>query len=239
MGVPGKRATIVGVLTAIAAAALLGLSASPAQAHNSLVSSTPAAGSVVTEQPGTFVITTNDTLLDLDGTGGGSAMQVSGPSDDVRYYGDGCASVEGASLLADIQLGQPGEYTLIWQVVSTDGHPVSNEFTFTWAPAAGVELAEGSATPPVCPGSEGEAGASNGSGDTDAANPGDSANSGSTAEQPSSDVFWILGAIVLVIVAGGVTLLALRRKPDDRASGGAPTGRGPEGSASGGTPPEG
>jgi hypothetical protein len=53
----------------VALALLSGWSAAPAAAHNYLVSSSPEDGAVVTEQPGAFSVTTNDALLDLDGTG--------------------------------------------------------------------------------------------------------------------------------------------------------------------------
>ena len=35
----------------------------------------------------------------------------------------------------------------MWQVVSSDGHPVSGSYTFTYAPAAGAAEADGSAEP--------------------------------------------------------------------------------------------
>ena len=53
-------------VAALAAAAVLGL-ASPAVAHNSVVSTNPAEGAVVTELPESFEIRTSDSLLDLGG----------------------------------------------------------------------------------------------------------------------------------------------------------------------------
>jgi methionine-rich copper-binding protein CopC len=64
--------------------------AMPASAHNSVVATTPAEGAVVTAQPGTVSLETNGDLLDV---GNGSVIQVQGP--DGRYYGDGCAVVDG------------------------------------------------------------------------------------------------------------------------------------------------
>jgi methionine-rich copper-binding protein CopC len=182
----------------------LGWSAAPAYAHNSVVGTAPAAGSVVTEQPGVVSITTNDNLLDLSGEGAGSAIPVSGPADAPRYFGDGCATIAGPTLSSEVQLGQPGEYTVVWQTVSTDGHSISDTFTFTWQPDPDQVLAEGSATASSCD--------SDGSGstaeDTDAAA---AADSGTTVG--ASDLLWIGGALVAVLAAIGVTLLLLRKRP--------------------------
>ena len=83
-----------------ASAALIALPAVPAWAHNYLVATTPADGAVVSEQPGTISLETNDELLDV---GDGSAIRVQGP--DGRYYGDGCTEVVGATAEARAELG--------------------------------------------------------------------------------------------------------------------------------------
>ncbi|WP_244285810.1 copper resistance CopC family protein [Cryobacterium zongtaii] len=197
-----KRSALAGVVLAVAS---LGATAAPAFAHNYLVGSTPAAGSIVTEQPGTVSITTNDNLLDLSGQGDGSVIQVTGPADAPRYYGDGCSTIAGPTLETAVQLGQPGEYTVTWQVVSTDGHPISDTFSFTWQPDAAQVLNEGSATAPEC--------ATAGSGQTGPADPDaagtDVSESGSAVDV--TDLLWIGGALVAILAAIGVTLLLLRR----------------------------
>ncbi|WP_022883472.1 copper resistance CopC family protein [Glaciibacter superstes] len=212
---------------AIVIVAALGLSAAPASAHNYVVSTSPEADSVVTVQPATFSVTTNDNLLDLDGAGSGSAIQVRGPegAPEPLYYGDGCASVFGPTVETEAQLGEAGVYTVVWQVVSTDGHPVSDEYTFTWQPDAAQEQAEGATTPPDCGGtgqdsagddSAGQAGdrqAGDGqAGDqaTDAAGDDASAPTGAAL----ADVVWIgiaLGAVVLAVL--GTLLVVLRKRP--------------------------
>ena len=77
-------------LLVAASVALVAVPAVPASAHNYVVATTPAEGAVVTEQPGTISLETNDELLDV---GDGSAIQVQGP--DGLYYGDGCTDVVG------------------------------------------------------------------------------------------------------------------------------------------------
>ncbi|MGV8897006.1 MAG: copper resistance CopC family protein [Rhodoglobus sp.] len=191
-----SRARAAGAL-AVAVALVLAV-ATPAQAHNYLVASTPEAGSTITEAPETFSVTTNETLLDLSGGGSGFAIEVTDAAG--LYYGDGCVSIVDSTVLTGASLGDAGDYRMLWQLVSADGHTVSGEIGFTWAPSTDAEASAGSATPPNC---GGEAAAAPES--TTAPVARDDAN--------LSDVLWIGGAIAAVLVAGLVTLfLATRRR---------------------------
>ncbi|NQX25997.1 copper resistance protein CopC [Microbacteriaceae bacterium VKM Ac-2854] len=190
---PFAVAVVAGVGLALAAAV-------PAQAHNYLVSSTPTAGDTVTEQPATVSVTTNDNLLNLGDDGTAAAIQVVGP--DGLYYGDGCTTVLGPTASMPAELGAAGEYTVTWQVVSTDGHPVSDQFSFDWQPAQGQTVGEGSATAPDC----------NGTVSVQTAVPSEESPSGTAEPALLGDVLWIGGGLLAVVVAVGVTLLILRRK---------------------------
>ena len=170
--------------------------ATPASAHNYLVSSTPAEGAVLTELPEHFSVTTNEALLDLSGSGSGFGMEIIDA--DGLYYGDGCVTVEGASLFADPAIGEAGAYTLVYQVVSADGHTISDSFEFEWAPAADVEAAEGSTSAGDCNGLYNR-------GDVETETSG-------AASIDLSTVLWIGGAIGAVLIAVVVTLLLLRPK---------------------------
>ncbi|PPI20890.1 transporter [Rathayibacter sp. AY1B1] len=192
-------ATAIGLLGSIAVAA-------PASAHNYLVSTTPAADSTVSEQPGTLVLTTNDDLLVLGTDGTAAALRVVGP--DGLYYGDGCVSVVGPEASMPLELGAAGEYEVTWQVVSTDGHPVSGQYAFDWAPADGAALADGSDSIPDC---NGTVAVSGGGAET-----ADEARTESGSDPALlGDVLWIGGALAAVAAAIGVTLLVLRRRPRD------------------------
>lgn len=142
------------IIPAIGATVLLGAAlvatggTPPAQAHSYLASSTPESGSTLIELPDSFAITTNDELLAVGDATGGFALQVVGP--DGLYYGDGCVTVTGPTMTSVSALGPAGDYTLAWQVLSADGHTVSDQFAFAWAPASEAEISEGSATAPVC-----------------------------------------------------------------------------------------
>ena len=141
------RRSRLSLVTLIALAAALGAAvpivgvAAPAQAHDYLVSSTPKAGETLTTLPKAFTITTNDVLLNIDGTGAGFGLQV---TDSVgKHYGDGCVAIEGTSMSTAAALGTAGAYTVTWQAVSTDGHTVSDSFGFIWQPTDGVKAAGG------------------------------------------------------------------------------------------------
>jgi copper resistance protein C len=136
----------------VVAGSVLGL-ASPAFAHNFLVSSDPAAGQTLTKLPTRFTITTNEGLLDLSGHGAGFAFDVEDAHH--KFYGDGCVNVTGPSMSIAPVIGAAGKYTVIWQIVSADGHIVSNEYPFTWAPSGSFTASVGSSHPQDCAGKSG------------------------------------------------------------------------------------
>lgn len=186
-----------------ASAALVALPAMPASAHNYVVATTPAAGAVVTAQPGTVSLETNEDLLDVEG---GSVIRVQGA--DGRYYGDGCAVVTGPTATTRTQLGEPGTYTVTWRVVSTDGHPISGTWTFEWQPVDGIALAEGSDEPGACGGTAPATPEA-----TDAADEsGEPAESTEATAAAPLDALWIVGGVLLAAVAAIVTWLVVRRR---------------------------
>jgi methionine-rich copper-binding protein CopC len=193
-----RRAALVAVASLVAAGSVWGLAA-PAQAHNFLVASTPEVGSTITELPDVISVTTNDTLLDLGGEGAGFGILV---QDSLgQYYGDGCVSISGNVLSTPAALGTAGEYTVTWQVVSTDGHPVSSTFVFDWDPSDTATLSDGASTPPDCNGS--------------VAAPSPVATEEATSSAGfDSTVLWVIGTILAVGIAIGVTLLLVRPKKE-------------------------
>ncbi|MCA5923572.1 copper resistance CopC family protein [Curtobacterium oceanosedimentum] len=185
---------------AIAGGAVLGL-AGPASAHNYLVSSDPAVGGTLTELPDTFAITTNDRLLDIGDSGSGFAFRVVGP--DGEYYEDGCVDVEGPTMSTAAALGASGKYTVEWQIVSADGHTVSDEYPFTWKAPSGFSPATGSAEPPSCATA----------GDDDSGSEATTGTASGSNESPAADAIWIGAGGVVLIGAVVAVLLLLRRRP--------------------------
>lgn len=211
--VPTRSLAVAG----LALVALLGVAA-PAQAHNEIVSTTPAAGSVVTEQPETISVTTSDALLE----GGQNLIQVKGP--DGLYFGDGCTTIDGTSAAAAVQLGAAGEYTVAYKIVSADGHPVSDSYTFTWKPAEDQELAKGHRLPPVCGQDAPEE--STAPEPTDASTtqePVASTPAPKTEKPPTSfaDFGWVAGVLGMAIIAGSIVVLLVKRRPAPWEEGGA------------------
>jgi hypothetical protein len=187
---------------AVVGGAVLGV-AGPASAHNYLVASTPKIDGTLTALPDAFEITTNDKLLDIGGSDSGFAYRIVGP--DGKYYEDGCLSVDGPSMTTKAALGDSGKYTVEWQIISADGHTVSDQYTFTWDAPAGFEPATGSAKPPVCATSQDD-----GAKATDDGTTGSAAGGG---DSTASDALFIgAGGIVLVGLVVAVLLL-LRRRP--------------------------
>ena len=186
----------VGAALAVAAALVLAIAA-PAQAHDYLVSSTPAADSTITEVPESFSVTTNEALLDLAGGGSGFAIEVTDAAG--LYYGDGCTAIVDSTLSTGASLGEAGDYQMLWQLVSADGHTVSGEVDFMWAPSADAVISSGSTSPPDC---GGEA----------VAAPEPSTTAVTRGNANLGDVLWIGGAIAAVLIAGVVTLFVTTRR---------------------------
>ena len=130
------------VLLLLAAAGLLLVTAAPASAHAALTGSAPQQGVVVDKAPTqvslTFserVSTSADSLRVLDPKG--KPVQNGKPS-----------NVSGTTYAVQLHSGLPdGTYTVTYQVVSADSHPVSGAYTFSvGAPSStSVSVSDGTA----------------------------------------------------------------------------------------------
>ena len=101
---------------------------SPASAHDELQSSSPADGSAVSAGLIPIELTFAESIMESpDGTV--TAISVIGP--DGNEYADACIDgINGAVISDSVDLDKPGEYTVNWRTVSTDGHPVEGRFSF-------------------------------------------------------------------------------------------------------------
>jgi methionine-rich copper-binding protein CopC len=140
-------------LASLATTLLIGVAvlapAAPATAHSELADSTPAQGETLTELPEAFSVTANEPVLDL-GEQGVFALQIRDAAGG--YYGDGCVTIVDATMSAEPVLGESGAYTMLWQIVSADGHPVSGEIAFEWQAPTGFEPAPAAGEAPRCGG---------------------------------------------------------------------------------------
>ncbi|BDI23514.1 copper resistance CopC family protein [Herbiconiux sp. L3-i23] len=141
-----RRAGVLGVLSGGALAVLLALApAGAASAHDSLESATPADGETVVELS-SVELSYSGTLLSIGEDQRSAAIQV---TRDGRYFEAGCPTLVDNTASVDVALGEAGQYEVVWQVVSSDGHTISDSYEFTYDPLDGTDVAEG-ADAPAC-----------------------------------------------------------------------------------------
>lgn len=119
---------------------LLLLPGAPASAHDELRASDPRDGSTLEQAPERISLSFSGTISDL-----GAQVAVSGPEGDNLTEGE--ARVEGTEVEQELAELGPGAHTVLWRVTSSDGHPISGEFSFTVA-AGQDDATGGDATEP-------------------------------------------------------------------------------------------
>ncbi len=163
--------------------ALLG-GAGGAAAHDELIGSDPPEGTTVASSPARVQL-----LFNLPVRPGFSTVTVTGP--DRTQWQAGAPAEDGATVTSAVRpLGPAGQYTIAYQVLSADGHPVRGAVHFTLAtPGPGVAAAQSQPGGPVS--------SSPGFARTEAA---------STPLWP-----WLVGGAVLVAAGAAVALRIGRR----------------------------
>lgn len=120
-------------------------SASPALAHDQLLSSTPSAGEDLATAPETVSLEFSNDVLAL-GDAGTIVIVADASGHD---WVVGTPYVTDRTVMADLAEGMPAAgYELRWQVVSIDGHPISGVIPFT---IGGAEPLATTGTPTVAP----------------------------------------------------------------------------------------
>ncbi|MGH8878874.1 MAG: copper resistance CopC/CopD family protein, partial [Stackebrandtia sp.] len=139
------RAAILGLGVVIA---LLALSASPASAHATVVSSTPQEGKTLDKAPGEVVIKFSEPVSVVAADTGVTAP------DGSKAHASTAVS-EGDQIRYDLRGDLPdGTYVVSYRVISADGHPVPGGYTFSVGKSSKVpEAAEpGSGSDPLVTG---------------------------------------------------------------------------------------
>ena len=166
---------------ALATVATLAI-ATPASAHDQLISSTPAVDERLAAAPETITMTFSGELLVLDDSLTGAVVLVVDASGTDWVSGD--VTVDGRTVTAPLAPGMPAAgYQVRWQVVSEDGHPIAGVVPFTVGDAEPMQIptSGGAAAPPSA-----------------------------SAEQPDQNATDSGGIVrVLLIGAGGAVLAAL------------------------------
>lgn len=180
--------------------------ASPVFAHDQLVSTDPAADAVLDAMPAEITLTFSAELL---GDGGSNVVEVTDAAG--TPLAEGAAAVDGITVTQALSGAASGPVSVLWRVVSSDGHPISGEFAFTveapatptaeptpTASSASPEPTMTTMTPPPA--------------ETGAATATPSPDSEASASTPLP---WIIG-IVIVLAVIGVVLYLLVIRPRSR-----------------------
>jgi methionine-rich copper-binding protein CopC len=167
---------------ALMVAAVLG-TATPALAHNVLISTDPGKGASLDTGPAKITLTFDAPVQ------GGDINQISVLGPDKSQWAEGSVEISSNVVTAAVRpLGPAGTYTVGYRILSADGHPVEGEYTFTLTKA-------GNGTPAT-------AGAATGTAATTGA--------GSGGGVPVW--VWILGAVVLLAIGLTLALRTGREK---------------------------
>lgn len=187
---------------AAAAAAALALAvggvlvATPASAHDELVSTDPASGSTVDALPAQLTLTFNESVSTEQGATEVKVTDAAGTDLAAAH-----PTVQDNNVVTQ-QLRGPasGVVTVVWKVVSADGHPVSGQYTFTVAGATTptpVPTVTVTVTPtPV---------------DTPSASPSPTLVPTDNTSDTGTAWPWIVGLVILLAVIAAVAYLLVSR----------------------------
>ena len=188
---------------AAAAIALVALStAAPASAHDSVVSTSPAEGATVSENPGTVSVTLSAEPLASESM---TTSQIEVTAPDGHVVSSGKVEISGATVSIDADIDHEGEHTVAWRSVSADGHPIEGTFAFTYAGEAPAASAEASAPAPAA-----TAGTTTAPTATASAEPQDAADAAAVSDTDTGSPapMLIIGGIILIAaVAAGAFLV--------------------------------
>jgi methionine-rich copper-binding protein CopC len=150
------RRSVTATLAAILLGAGLTLAvATPANAHDEMVSSYPEANSTITSSPAEITLSFSGELI-----AGMQSAVVEVIASDGQNIAKDAPSGDGIYITQHLTPDPPaGLFTVRWKVVSSDGHPISGEYTYTVepidavasTPAANPTRAEPTAEPSPAP----------------------------------------------------------------------------------------
>ena len=203
--------TVAAALGASALAlALALLPAAGANAHDYLISSSPAANSTQTAPLTKVTLTFDDVVLDLAHNGSSALLQVTGPDGAKRHFETGCPTIAGRQVSTAVALGAAGTYTVTWQIVSADGHTVSDSIAFTYQPPAGTTAAAGTTNRPACGHATSGSSQATGAASSDA-----SGRTTSASDSGSLDIVITIAVIIvgLAVIGVVIVLVTARRRP--------------------------
>ena len=175
-----------------AALAIVGLATAPAaSAHDEMLGADPAADATVATLPASITLTFSGILLDEPGAAEVVVTDAAGAS-----LVDGDPILDGTRLTQQLTGSPSGAVSVLWKVVSSDGHPISGQYAFT-VESAGSEPSD---QPTVADDQPAAA-------DPPAAPP---------ADQPGPMPWWIPLIVVGIAVSGALLYLTVSRVRRER-----------------------
>lgn len=178
-------------IATVAASLLLALAgvavtALPASAHDQLISTSPSNGATVSTLPAQVTLTFGEVVLDTDG---GTQVKVTDATG--KTINAGPTVVQDNVVTQRVAGAAAGKVTVLWRVISEDGHPVSGSFAFTvrnGTTAAAVPTSRPSPT-------------------------------SAPAASSSAPIIWVVvGIVAAVAIVVVIAVLVSRRRPDDTES---------------------
>lgn len=126
----------------IAASLILAVTTTPAIAHTKLISSDPAAGSLVDSWPAEISLTFDEDLITVGGEKSNFLVVNNAVGDQISADDE---ELNGSQITVSLDPNTiTGPVLVYYRVVSADGHPVEGEYTFNFGTIAeGSEIAEG------------------------------------------------------------------------------------------------
>ncbi|MCQ9342497.1 copper resistance CopC family protein [Corynebacterium kozikiae] len=188
----GKRFTGAVAATAVLWAGSFG--AGIAAAHDSVLSTSPEAGTTVEAFPETISFVFSGEVQD-----GFNTIAVTDQAQgSVVFEGEPAVDGQNVSIEVpeDLQLA-PGKYTVGYQITSSDGHATRGSFEFSYAGATTATEAQAETEPAPAP-------APTASEET-------ASNQDTVTSESGSNLPLILGAAVAIFAAAGVAAVVLRR----------------------------
>lgn len=134
-----RRPLVAVVVAVLIALFVLLSSAQPASAHDELIGSDPESGVSLDASPESLTLTFSGNIMDI-----GREVRVTDSAGESLV--DGESTVERQRLIQPVSNSGSTEdetYTVVWRVVSEDGHPIEGTFEYTVGAGADEAATEG------------------------------------------------------------------------------------------------
>lgn len=217
-----RRPVLLAFCVALLSTLIVLVAGPPALAHDSLVQSTPEAGSTVDALGESIELAFSGAISRTEG-----AVVITVEDDAGQDLTDGAPTVADNIVTQPVTGDVSGKVTVTWRVISSDGHPADDRYSFTVTPPEPTPRASPSAIPAPAPDASGTAAPNSESATTtaplSAVTPSISASTSTSAtpEPDSADAStvwaWILISFAALLVLA-VSYLVYSRSRREKAA---------------------